>query len=252
MNINSNFNRFFSDYNKKLYFGRTDLREEYPNPSNKRVNIRKKVHRGSNTPQPMRNNYNLRNDEDFIENFQYYESKNIKDKNNKKYQFITRVTGYSNLVPLNNRKIETNIDLYRNKNFNSINLARYNNFKELKHNYSNVDVYNTSNLYSLKQQMIEKKKPQTPEKITKVQIQKTVKNYEIQKKPQIPPNTNVQIQTSKRKYESTQLPQTTTKTTKTTNIVQTQTQSSKRKYESSKPQNTTKTTQIQTISKKKY
>ena len=252
MNMDSNFNQFFSDYNKKLYFGRTDLREEYPNPSNERVNIRKKVHRGSNTPQPMRNNYNLRNDEDFIENFQYYESKNIKDKNNKKYQSITRVTGYSNLVPLNNRKIETNIDLYRNKNFNSINLARYNNFKELKHNYSNVDVYNNSNLYSLKHQMIEKKKPQTPEKITKVQIQKTVKNYEIQKKPQITSNTNVQIQTSKRKYESSQLPQTTTKTTKTTNIVQTQTQSSKRKYESSKPQNTTKTTQIQTISKRKY
>ena len=254
MNMNSDFNQYFSDYNKKLYFGRTDLREEYSNPSNNRVDIRKKVHRGSNTPQPMRNNYDLRNDEDFIENFQYYESKNIKDKNNKKYQSITRVTGYSNLIPLNNRKIETNIDLYRNKNYNSINLSRFNNFKELKHNYSNVDVYNNAKLYSLKQQMIEKKKPQTPEKITQVQIQKTVKNYEIQKKPQITAkNTNVQIQTSKRKYESTKMPQTTTKTTKTTNIVQTQTQSSKRKYESTKmPQNTTKTTQIQTISKKKY
>ena len=255
MNMNSNFNQFFSDYNKKLYFGRTDLREEYSNPSNERVNIRKKVHRGSNTPQPMRNNYNLRNDEDFIENFQYYESKNIKDKNNKKYQSITRVTGYSNLIPLNNRKIETNIDLYRNKNFNSVNLARFNNFKELKHNYSNVDVYNNSNLYSLKQQMIEKKKPQTPEKVTKVQIQKTIKNYEIQKKPQITAkNTNLQIQT-KRKYESSKIPQTTTKTTKTTNIVQTQTQSTKRKYESTKiPQNTSKTTniQIQTTSKRKY
>ena len=253
MNMNSNFNQFFSDYNKKLYFGRTDLREEYPNPSNERVNIRKKIHRGSNTPQPMRYNYNLGNDEDFIENFQYYESKNIKDKNNKKYQSITRVTGYSNLIPLNTRKIETNIDLYRNKNFNSVNLSRFNNFKELKHNYSNVDVYNNSNLYSLKQQMVEKKKPQTPEKITQVQIQKTVKNYEIQKKPQITRNTNVQIQTSKRKYESSKIPQTTTKTTKTTNIVQTQTQSSKRKYESTKiPQNTAKTTQIQTITKRKY
>ena len=244
MNMNGNFNQFFSDYNKKLYFGRTDLREEYPNPSNERVNIRKKVHRGSNTPQPMRNNYDLRNDlrnEDFIENFQYYESKNIKDKSNKKYQSITRVTGYSNLVPINNRRIETS-------KFNSVNLARYNNFKELRHNYSNVDVYNNANLYSLRQQMIEKKKPQTPEKITKVQIQKTVKNYEIQKKPQI-----TQIQTTtKRKYESSKMPQTTT-TTKTTNIIKTQTQSAKRKYESTKiPQNTTKATQIQTISKRKY
>ena len=242
INMNSNFNQL-SDYNKKLYFGRTDLRNEYSNPSNERVDIRKKVHRGSNTPQPMRNNYDLRNNEDFIENFQYYESKNIKDKSNKKYQSITRVTGYSNLIPLNNRKIETS-------KFNSVNLSRFNNFKELKHNYSNVDVYNNANLYSLRQQMIEKKKPQTPEKITQVQIQKTVKNYEIQQKPQI-----TQIQTTKRKYESSKMPQTTTKTTKTTNVVKTQTQSTKRKYESTKiPQNATKTTnvQIQTNSKRKY
>ena len=91
--------------------------------------------------------------------------------------------------------------------------------------------------------------------MTKVQIQKTIKNYEIQKKPQITAkNTNLQIQT-KRKYESSKIPQTTSKTTKTTNIVQTQTQSTKRKYELTKiPQNTSKTTniQIQTTSKRKY
>ena len=252
MNYDSNFNQKFSEYNKGLYLGGTDLREEYSSPSNNRVNIRKKIYRGSNTPQPIRNYYNSFNgDEDFIENFQYYESKNIKDKSNKKYQSITRVTGYSNLVPLNYRRMEnsiTHIDSNRNKlenNFNNVSSSRYNYFKELKHNYSNADVYQKKNILNLKRQIAEKKRPQTPEKISQVQIQKTTKKYEIQKKPQTQAKTiNVQYGNSKRKYESTKMPistnktiTTTTKTTtKTTNV---QTQNSKRKYESSKVPSTT-------------
>ncbi len=186
MNYDSTFNQQFSEYNKKLYFGGTDLREEYSSPSNNRINIRKKICRGSNTPQPIRKYYNdIKGDEDFIENFQYYESKNIKDKSNKKYQSITRVTGYSNLVPLNYRRSEnsiTHIDSNRNNfdnNFNKISSSRYNYFKELKHNYSNVDVYKNknNNIINLKSQFEEKKRPQTPEKITQVQIEKTTKKY---------------------------------------------------------------------------
>ena len=257
MYSNSNINNFYSDYNKKLYFGGTDLREEYSNPSNERVNIRKKVHRGSNTPQPARYNYDLRSDEDFIENFQYHESKNIRDKNNKKYQSITRVTGYSNIIPLNSRRIQNNL----NSNFNSVNLSSYNYLnKELKHNFSNFDAYKRKEIV---------KKPQTPKKFTKIEIQKTTK--EITNKPELTKNINVQMQSSKRKYESTKIPQTTTKTTnikvettkrkyestkmpqtaaKSTNV---QIQTTKRKYESSKkPETEAKTTKITNISAKKY
>ena len=116
--LNSNFNDYYSEYNKQLYFGDIDLREEYNSPSNIRANIRKKVYRGSNTPEPIRNYYTLNNDDEFLENFQYYESKNIKDKSNKKYQSITRVVGYSNLIPLNyniNENNLTNVSLYKKK-----------------------------------------------------------------------------------------------------------------------------------------
>ena len=249
MDYNSNFiNEFHSTYNKKLCFGRTDLREEYPNPSNERVNIRKKIFRGSNTPKPNRYNFNLeKDDEDFIENFQYYESKNIRDKNNKKYQSITRVTGYSNLIPLSSRRIENNF----NCKFNSVNLSRYNNMdinQNLKHNYSNIDVYK-------RHEIVEKRKLQTPEKFTQIQIQKTTKNYEIKKKPEpvtkattnIQTKTQTQAQTSKRKYESTKIPQT---TTKNPNV---KVETTKKKYEVAKPQTTTKSKNIQIeTSKRKY
>ena len=262
-NLNSNFNDNYSEYNKQLYFGDIDLREEYNSPSNIRANIRRKVHRGSNTPEPMRNYYTLKNNEDFLENFQYHESKNIKDKNNKKYQSITRVIGYSNLIPLNyntNENNLTNVSIYRNRNYNqnldNISLSRYNNLnREL---YTNVD-YN--NIDYNKYQINEEQKSTTPQKITRVNYQKEIKNYEIPKESQTSiNNSNVQITTSK--YESQKFPQTksniskisTSKnkdesiklpTTTTTEIVK-----ETRKYESlKKPENIT-TTSVDDILKK--
>ena len=238
MNGDSKIKGFMTDYDKKIYFGGTDLREEYSSPSNIRVEIRKKVFRGSNTPQPFRNKNNIKNEEDLIENFQYYESSNIKDKYNKKYDSITRVTGYSNLVPLTNRKIEYNVN-----NLNNITSYNYNIFnKELKHNYSNVDVYKNTNTSKFKHNLDLHKKPQSEKKITKVEI---TKKYEIQKK-QPQPTTKIfasQVQTQKRKYESTKIPN------KSSNI---QAQSSKTKLESiQKPIITSKTT-VTTTTKRKY
>ena len=214
INVNSNYNDYYSDYNKQLYFGGTDLREEYSSPSNNRVNIRKKVHRGSTTPQPIRNYYTLRNDEDFLENFQYYESKNIKDKNNKKYQSITRVTGYSNLIPLNNKKLENNLT---NINYNNVNISRYKNLnQELQYDYN------------------KKEKPQTPEIIRTTEIIEETKKSIIPKETDTSiKNTTVQVQTSRRKHESTKLPQT------TTNISKTRIQTTSNKYESIKLPETT-------------
>ena len=228
-NYLSNVDRYYSDYNKQLFFGGTDLREEYSSPSNNRINIRKKVYRGGTPQHPYRNNYSLNTDEDFVENFQYYESKNIKDKNNRKYDSITRVTGYSNLIPLTKKKLEhnyTNMDIYKSEdNFNKISSSRYNNFKQLQHNYSNVDVYKNNSLYNLKYKLNEPKKPQSEEKIMSV-VQKTTEVYENQRKPQtIAKNINI------------------IKTTKSTN---TQNIQKKTNY-----QNTPKTTTIQTTITKK-
>ena len=237
MNFKSINKGLASDYDKKLYFGRTDLRDEYSTPSNNRVEIRKKVYRGSYTPTPIRNKLDLSNEEDFIENFGYYESKNIKDKTNKKYDSITRVTGYSSLVPLSNRKIE-----YNQNEFNKIALYKYNNSNnELAHNYSNIDIYKNN----FKSRFEMEQKPQKEEKIKEVEI---IKKYEIEKKvPQKAiKNTTTQFQTSKRKYESTKMPQI---STKTTNI---QAQSSKKKYESFKSPETVSKTTVTTTTKRKY
>ena len=148
-NMNNNMSEgYSSEYNKfktynshKNIFYNSCLREEYSSPTNDRVNIRKKIYRGSHTPQPFRyNNYNIninsyRNEEDsnepLIENFKYYEINNIKDRSNKKYNSITRVTGYSNLIPLHRRQIfyndSRNIDIYRNNNINKSYNLEYNN-----------------------------------------------------------------------------------------------------------------------------
>ena len=64
-NLNNNITeRYSSDYNKfktynshKNIFYNSCLREEYSLPTNDRVNIRKKIYRGSHTPQPFRYNY---------------------------------------------------------------------------------------------------------------------------------------------------------------------------------------------------
>ena len=83
-----------------------NIRDLYSNPSNNRVNIKKKVYKGSHTPQP----YNIQipsnniQDQEFIDNYQYHETKNIKNKGLKKYESITHITGYSNLIPLNRMK----------------------------------------------------------------------------------------------------------------------------------------------------
>ena len=86
-----------------------DLRDEYSNPLNNRlnsiVNIKKKVYKGSQTPQPYSVNISRNEDnEEYLDNYQYHETKNIKDKGFKKYDSITHITGYSNLIPLHRMK----------------------------------------------------------------------------------------------------------------------------------------------------
>ena len=121
----------YSNYNNKII---SNLREEYSMPTNDRVNIRKKIYRGSHTPNPYnRNNFNINNlikneennNEELVENFQYYESRNIKDMSNKIYKSITRVTGYSNLIPLHKRRLFFNENnLNRSYNFDSPNIYK--------------------------------------------------------------------------------------------------------------------------------
>ena len=93
----------------------SELREEYTNPTlDNRVNIRKKVYKGNQTPQPYRSNNDneYKNDEEFLENYGYHETKDIRDKGHKKFDSITHITGYSNLIPLNRLKQCGRIETY--------------------------------------------------------------------------------------------------------------------------------------------
>jgi len=94
----------------------SELREEYSNPmTNNRVNIRKKVYRGNQTPQPYASNEqkgNNNEEEEFLDNYGYHETKNIKNKGHTKYDSITHITGYSNLIPLNRLKQCGRIETY--------------------------------------------------------------------------------------------------------------------------------------------
>ena len=117
LNGQSNRNVYTTDYGNRS-MNMYNLREEYSYPSKSRVNIRKKVFRGSLTPQPYNNDYDK--EEEYIDNYQYHETTNIKDKDNpnKKYDSITHIIGYSNLIPLNRMKnLYGNNNNYRNYNY---------------------------------------------------------------------------------------------------------------------------------------
>ena len=88
-----------------------NLRDDYSYayPSNNRINIRKKVISGSQTIQP----YEQPN-EDYIDNYQYHETKNIKNQGIQKYESITHIVGYSNLIPLKRMQ-----NLYGNRSVNN-------------------------------------------------------------------------------------------------------------------------------------
>ncbi len=88
------------------------------------VNIKRMYYKGSQTPEQNRGfisgddyDFEFKKDENFLENYGYHESKNIKNKDDKKYEFVTYVNGYSNLVPINNSSSNTRIETYNNYNY---------------------------------------------------------------------------------------------------------------------------------------
>ena len=97
--------RIKNTYNNFTETSNYNIRDQYDNPNN-RVNIRQNVYKGSHTPNTYCTNncINMDPNEEYIDNYQYHETKNIKDKGAKKYESITHITGYSNLIPLHRMK----------------------------------------------------------------------------------------------------------------------------------------------------
>jgi len=241
-NLNNNMSEgYSSDYNKfktynshKNIFYNSGLREEYSLPTNDRVNIRKKIYRGSQTPKPFRYSYNINinnfrneenNNEPLIENFKYYEINNIKDRSNKNYNSITRVTGYSNLIPLHLRKIfyndSRNIGIYRNNNINKSYNQEYNyrminpsTTKEIKRVEIEKKEYNIPNINS---QIKEKIKEYNNIKIQRKQKEESKK--EKRKEFVIPPRKHTnEIKKASTSYTKAQKTTSTTRTNDSLNL----------------------------------
>ena len=172
-----------------------NLREDYSYPINKRVNIRKKIYKGSKSPQPYIQNNDLNDqEEEYIDNYQYYETKNIKDNGIKKYDSITHITGYSNLIPLNRMK-----NLYgknyndneeyqqENKNLDNYKFKIKDKVKELRKGkkqyeeflkYSNKDREEEKRLEKIRRERLKQEKETRLKKLKKERIEKERKRKE--------------------------------------------------------------------------
>ena len=143
------------------YLGNTDLRNEYSPLAEARVNIRKKLIEEKDAPKLYQNMKDNITDEKLLENFKYYEIKNVRNNSDQKYDSITRVVGYSNLIPLHRQRL-----LY---NFDDLDLD-----KKEEYNYRKI-VTKTE----------QKKEFRKPAQLDINKKQEIIKKYEIKKKPEI-------------------------------------------------------------------
>lgn len=173
-NMNNNFNFNYNEDRGGMYttfkkraiiFGNTDLRNEYSPLADARVNIRKKLIEERDV------NYQTDAQGNLLENFKYYEINNSRNNSAQKYDSITRIVGYSNLIPLHTRKMV--------KNYSNVNINKNGNYsKKIEHNYI---IKKDVNIVQQNQKK-EFKKPAQLDTTKKTEI---IKKYEIKKQPEI-------------------------------------------------------------------
>ena len=192
-NNNMKNEEYYSSYKKNIYCDDTGFK--YNNILPYKTNIKGNI------------NYNSLKD-NMLENFKYYERKNIRDNSNQKYESITKVIGHSNLIPIENQKIiqnYTTIDLNRNKNqypTQNINkkeehkyISKYN--KKIEQHDYRIKKENTMINQQKQQNQYQKKEFKKPAKIEDNKRKEITKKYEINKKQEI----KTKIEKDYRKYE---------------------------------------------------
>ena len=182
-NIHSNQDEIYQNYNSNKY-----CEDPYS-----KLNIRKIY---NNSPETL----NIKSlNENILENFKYYETKNIRDNSNKKYESITKVIGYSNIIPngINQKLIQ------KNYSYNNIYINKYKTDNNNKYNTKNKIIQDyrikktTNTIQTIQQyQKKEFQKPNNTLINKKIEINK---KYEIKKKPEIKINTNIDYSQYKRK-----------------------------------------------------
>ena len=137
-NINKDKEEVYSYYKRKEYSVDNNSRNEN---SASQVNIKKRVYSNileNNDINPDENNYS--------ENFKYYERKNIKEKINPRYESITRVIGYGNLIPIQNQHQTVTQNQKMTQNYSQVDLNK-NKFDKYKRNQNTQSSQNKDKNY---------------------------------------------------------------------------------------------------------
>ena len=197
-NINGNNEEIYSYIEKNHYAGNNINPIYADSPS--QLNIKKRIY--CNSVEKTKS----KDDKDFLENFKYYERRNIRDNSNQKYESITKVIGYSNLIPLKNQRTTQNVS---NTNIN------LNEFKNYKNNQNN-DIKGSNYLISKTNKKIEKnymikketvaknqqnvkKEFKKPAQLDNNKRSQITKKYEITKKQEIKTNKTIDYKQYERK-----------------------------------------------------
>ena len=197
-NINGN-NEEIHSYMKKNHYAGNNINPIYAD-SPSQLNIKKRIY--CNSVEKTK----TKDDKDFLENFKYYERRNIRDNSNQKYESITKVIGYSNLIPLKNQRTTQNIS---NTN---INLNEFKNYKNSQNNNikgSNYLISNTNKKieknYMIKKETVAKnqqnvkKEFKKPAQLDNNKRSQITKKYEITKKQEIKTNKTIDYKQYERK-----------------------------------------------------
>ena len=198
-NINAENKELNHSYINKNQYNTNDINnicDDFP----PQLNIKKRIYCNS-----QEKTMKIKDDEDLLENFKYYERRNIRDKSNQKYESITKVIGYGNIIPLKNQKVTQNIT---NININKNEYKKYQNNSNTENKGTNYLISKTNKTieknYMIKKETVAKtqqnikKEFKKPAQLDNNKRSELIKKYEINKKQEIKTNDYKQYERKKK------------------------------------------------------
>ena len=198
-NINAENKEIIHSYINKSQYNTNDI-DNMCDDFQPQLNIKKRIYCNS-----QEKTMKIKDDEDLLENFKYYERRNIRDKSNQKYESITKVIGYGNIIPLKNKKITQNIT---NININKNEYKKYQNNSNTENKGTNYLISKTNKTieknYMIKKETVAKtqqnikKEFKKPAQLDNNKRSELIKKYEINKKQEIKTNDYKQYERKKK------------------------------------------------------
>ena len=198
-NINAENKEIIHSYINKSQYNTNDI-DNMCDDFQPQLNIKKRIYCNS-----QEKTMKIKDDEDLLENFKYYERRNIRDKSNQKYESITKVIGYGNIIPLKNKKITQNIT---NININKNEYKKYQNNSNTENKGTNYLISKTNKTieknYMIKKETVAKtqqnikKEFKKPTQLDNNKRSELIKKYEINKKQEIKTNDYKQYERKKK------------------------------------------------------